>query len=171
LPVYLVSFYFLWNMEPRPNDLKAIRILYIALLAGQILFALIVTILVETGMLSTGINSLTPVLQVAIILIAAVAIPASFFLFRKRLTEIDPEENLGKKLEKYRAALIIRMALCEFPVMFAIIIYFITHDRSFLWIVIVLISNFLFIFPSNSKITNSLQLNSSEQSSLGMDSP
>src|SRR5580698_5084632 len=120
-------------MEPQPNDLKAIRILYFALLAGQILFALIVTVLVETGIISNGMNSLTSVIQVAIIVIAAVAIPASFFLFRKRLSDIGPEEDLGKKLEKYRAALIIRMALCEFPAMFAIIAYFVTTNRSFLW--------------------------------------
>jgi hypothetical protein len=155
-------------MEPQPNDLKAIRILYLALLAGQVLFALIVTVLVETGMLSTGIKSLTPMLQVAIVVISVGAIPASFFLFRKRLSDIDPEEDLGKKLEKYRAALIIRMALCEFPAMFAIIAYYVTTNRSFLWMVIVLISNFLFIYPSNNKIIDSLQLNSSERSMLGL---
>jgi hypothetical protein len=156
-------------MEPQPNYLKAIRILYLALLIGQIMFSLIVTVLVETGVISYGMNSLTSVMQVAIIVMAAVAIPASFFLFRKRLSEIDPEEGLEKKLEKYRAALIIRMALCEFPAMFAIIAYFVTTNRSFLWMVILLIGNFLLIYPSNNKIVNSLQLNSSEQSSLGLD--
>jgi hypothetical protein len=155
-------------MEPQPNDLKAIRILYLALLAGQVIFALIVTVLVETGTLAGGNNLLTTILQVALIVMAAGAIPASFFLFRKRLSDINPEEELGKKLEEYRAALILRMALCEFPAMFAIIAYFITHDRSFLWMVIILIGNFLFIYPSNNKIIGSLQLNSSEQSSLGM---
>ena len=156
-------------MEPRPNDLKAIRILYLAMLAGQVLFALIVTVLVEADMLSNGINSLTPILQVAVILIAAVTIPASFFLFRKRLSEINPEENLGKKLEKYRAALILRLALCQMPSMFAIIAYFISTNRSFLWMIIILISNFLFIYPGRDKIISQLQLNSSEQSSLGID--
>ena len=155
-------------MEPQPNDLKAIRILYLALLAGQVIFALIVTVLVETGTLAGGNNLLTTILQVALIVMAAGAIPASFFLFRKRLSDINPEEELGKKLEEFRAALILRMALCEFPAMFAIIAYFITHDRSFLWMVIILIGHFLFIYPSNNKIIGSLQLNSSEQSSLGM---
>jgi hypothetical protein len=156
-------------MDPQPNYLKAIRILYLALLAGQIIFALLVTVLVEAGILSNGMNSLTPIMQVAIIVLAAVAIPASFFLFRNRLSEINPDEDLGKKFEKYRAALIIRMALCEFPAMFAIIAYFVTTNRSFLWMVILLIGNFLFIYPSNNKIIESLQLNSSEQSSLGLD--
>jgi hypothetical protein len=156
-------------MEPQPNDLKAIRILYLALLAGQILFALIVTVLVETGMLSTGMNSLTPLLQVAVVVIAAVTIPASFFLFRKRLSGIDPEDDLGKKIEKYRAALILRLALCQMPSMFAVIAYFITNNRSFLWMIIILISNFLFIYPGRDKIISQLQLNSSEQSSLGID--
>jgi hypothetical protein len=156
-------------METQTKELKAIRILYFALLTGQILFALIVTVLVETGILSNGIHSLTPILQVAVIAIAAVTIPASFFVFRKRLSDLNPEEELGKKLEKYRAALIIRCALCEMPTLLAILAYFITTNRGFLWIVIVLISNFLFIYPSRIKIISQLQLNSSEQSSLDMD--
>jgi hypothetical protein len=156
-------------METTSNDLKAIRILYFALLIGQLLFAIIVTVLVETGLLSNGIRSLTPLLQVAIIIIAAVAIPVSFFLFRRRLADLNPEEELGKKLEKYRAALILRCALCEMPALFAILAYFITTNRSFLWLVIVLIGNFLLIYPSREKILNQLQLNSSERSALGSD--
>jgi hypothetical protein len=165
----MVSFYFLWNMETRTNDLKAIRILYFAMLAGQLLFAITIIALVETGFVTGNNNSLLPIGQVAVIVIAIVSIPASFFLFRKRLSEIDPEEDLEKKLEKYRAALIIRLALCQMPTMFAVIVYFITNDHSFLWMIIILISNFLFIYPSNNKIISSLQLNSSEQSSLGID--
>jgi hypothetical protein len=156
-------------MEPQPNDLKAIRILFFALLIGQVIFALIVTVLVETGVLGTGDHELTPIMQVSIIVIAATTIPASFFLFRKRLAVINPEEELGKKIELYRAALILRMALCEMPVLFAIIVFFLTHDRSFLWMTIILIANFLFIYPSNEKIINQLQLDSSEQSTLGLD--
>jgi hypothetical protein len=155
-------------MEPQPSDLKAIRILFFALLIGQVLFALIVTVMIETGILGSGDHELTPFLVVAIIVIAAGAIPASFFLFRKRLAVINPEEELGKKIELYRAALILRMALCEVPVLFAIIVYFLTHDRSFLWMTIILIANFLYIYPSNEKIVNQLQLDSSEQSALGM---
>jgi len=156
-------------MEPQPNELKAIRILYLALLAGQIAFAIIVTVLVESGILSTGNNSLTPFMQVAIIVIVAAAIPASFFIFRNRLADINPEEDLAKKFEKYRAALILRMALCELPTLFATIAYFVTHDRSFLWMIILLISNFLFIYPGRDKIINQLQLNSTERSLLGVD--
>jgi hypothetical protein len=156
-------------MEPQPNDLKAIRILYFAMLAGQVIFAVIVTTLVETGILSRGMNSVTVFMQVAVILFAAVAIPASLILFRKRLADIGPEEDLAKKLEKYRAALIIRMALCEFPALFAIIAYFVTTNRSFLWIILLLIGNFLLIYPARDKLIQQLQLDSSEQSSLGLD--
>jgi hypothetical protein len=156
-------------MDPQPNDLKAIRILYLAMLAGQVIFAAIVTTLVETGILSDGINSITALMQVAIIVIAACLIPASFFLFRKRIADINPEEELGKKLEKYRAALILRIALCQMPTMFAIICYFVTHNRSFLWMTILLIGNFFLIYPTRDKIIQHLQLNSSEQSSLGLD--
>ena len=156
-------------MEPQPNDLKAIRILFFALLIGQLIFAIIVTTLIESGLLSGGNYTVTSVMQVALIVITVVTVPASFILFRKRLALINPEDELGKKLELYRAALILRMALCEMPVLFAIIIYFVTHDRSFLWMTIILIVNFLFIYPSKDKIINQLQLNSSEQSALGLD--
>ena len=102
-------------MEPNSDDIKAIRILYLAMLAGKVLFAAIVTTLIETGILSNGMSTLTIMMQVAVIVFAAAAIPASFILFRKRLADINPEEDLRKKLEKYRAALIVRIALCEFP--------------------------------------------------------
>jgi hypothetical protein len=156
-------------MEPQPNDIKAIRVLYLALLAGQLLFAILVAVLVETGVLSNGVQSVTSIFQVAVLVIAATTVPASFFLFRKRLSDISSEEPLDKKLEKYRAALILRMALCEMPALFAIIAYFLTHNRSFLWMTILLIINFLFIYPTNSRIIDQLQLGSSEQSSLGLD--
>lgn len=156
-------------MEPQPNDLKAIRILYFAMLAGQVIFAAIVTTLVETGVLSNRMSSVTMFMQVAIIVIAACTIPASFFLFRKRLADINPEEDLAKRLEKFRAALILRIALCQMPVMFAIIFYFVTANRSFLWITLLLIGNFLLIYPTREKIIRQLQLSSSEQASLGLD--
>ncbi len=156
-------------MEPQNNDVKAIRILFFALLAGQVVFALIVTALIETGLLGSGNITVTYIMQVVVIVISITTIPTSFILFRKRLAAINPEDEPGKKFEGYRAALIIRMALCEMPVLFAIIAYFVTHDRAFLWITILLIANFLFIYPSREKIINQLQLNSGEQTSLGLD--
>jgi hypothetical protein len=156
-------------MEPQPNDIKAIRVLYFALLAGQLLFAILVSVLVETGVLSNGVQSVTSIFQVAVLVIAATTVPASFFIFRKRLSDVSAEKTLDKKLEKYRAALILRMALCEMPALFAIIAYFLTHNRSFLWMTILLIINFLFIYPTNSRIIDQLQLGSSEQSTLGLD--
>jgi hypothetical protein len=156
-------------MEPQPNDVKAIRVLFFALLAGQLAFALIITALVEAGLLAGGNNEVSNILLVAVVVLAATTVPASFILFRKRLAAINPEDQLGKKLELYRAALIVRMALCEMPALFTIIAYFVTHNHAFLWIIIILIGNFLFIYPTGEKIINQLQLNSKEQSVLGLD--
>ena len=125
--------------------------------------------LIETGLLSSGNNAATTMLLVAVLVLSAATIPASFILFKKRLAGINPEDELGKKLEAYRSALILRMALCEMPVMFAIIVYYVTHDRAFLWMTIILIANFIIIYPSRDKIISQLQLNSSEQSVLGLD--
>lgn len=76
-------------MEPQPNELKALRIMFFALLIGQILFGLIVTVLVETGIMSNGMDDLTSVFRIGLILIITACIPVSFILFRKRLTEIN----------------------------------------------------------------------------------
>lgn len=156
-------------MEPQPNELKALRIMFFAMLIGQILFGLIVTVLVETGIMSNGMDDMVSIFRIGLILIIAACIPASFVLFRKRLTEINPEEDLGSRIEKYRAALIMRMALCEGPSLFASICYFITGNRFFLCIIILLVINFLLIYPSREKIINELQLSSGEQSAFGMD--
>jgi hypothetical protein len=155
-------------MQTQPNEIKAIRILYLAMLAGQVIFALFATILVETGVVYIGNNSMLPLLQVALIAIAVLTISASFFVFRNRISDIQPEEELGKRLEKYRAALIFRMALCELPVVFASIAYILTSNRAFLWMIIILIGNFLFIYPARNKIIDILHLTSEEQSALGL---
>jgi hypothetical protein len=55
--------FFLFSLDHRsqPYDLKAIRILYPSMLVGLVLFAIIVTVMVETGMLSNSMHSMTPV--------------------------------------------------------------------------------------------------------------
>jgi hypothetical protein len=65
-------------MEPQTNELKSIRILFFALLAGQLVFALLITVLVESGLLSSGINNITIVLQVAVMAMALTTVPASY---------------------------------------------------------------------------------------------
>jgi hypothetical protein len=117
-------------MEPQPSDLKSIRILFFALLIGQVIFTLIVAALIETGLLSSGNNAVTTMLLVAVIVLLQQLYLLPLF-FQKTVAGINPEEELGK-LEGYRAALILRMALCEMPVMFAIIVYYVTHDHAFL---------------------------------------
>ena len=68
--------------------------MYFAMLVGQVIIALIVTVLVETGIASIKNNSLMPLIQVAAIVIAAVSISASFFIFRNRSADIQPQVNL-----------------------------------------------------------------------------
>jgi hypothetical protein len=160
------SFYFLWKMEPGPNDIKAIRILFYAFLAGQLLFTGIVIVINNMRDIPTH-TAYISVMQIFAIGFAVVLIPTSFFFFRKQLSQINPEDDLRAKLDKYRATLIIRMGMCQMPVMFAIIAYFITANRPILWLAIALIVNFFLINPTDKRLVDQLQLNSKEQAVLG----
>jgi hypothetical protein len=82
-------------MEPQPNELKAIRILYLALLIGQLVFAVIVTVLIESGILSIRNDSMVIPLQVIVLLFAGRDC-CFHFLFGKRLSDINPGDELAK---------------------------------------------------------------------------
>ena len=145
------------------NFFKPLRIVYIALLAGQVFFLVIITALVEAGGVRLQIDLFGQLLKVIIGVIALGSVIAGAFLYRKKLGEIDPADSNSQRLEKYRAAFISRLALCEFPVLFSIILYFMTSDRFFLLSSLILIVYFIFLRPDREKIFEQLQISSIER--------
>jgi hypothetical protein len=151
------------------DDIRAMRILCIALMAGALVFALMVIVLNQVSgpaMPEDGKEYNEIFLYVAIG-IAVILLLQAIRLYSKKIAVIkDSTVSLREKLNQYRAALILYMALCEMPALFSIIVFFMTGNYIVLAVTGVMLVAMLLRMPQKKKIANELALNFQEQQEL-----
>jgi hypothetical protein len=141
---------------------KAFNILFIALMTGQILFAVIIFILT---VFTNGKIMLQQEAQLFTYIVAAltfICIAINWSLFKKRIELIKQELELSKQLNDYRALYIMRFALAEAPTLFSIIIVFITGNRLIWLFVVIGIFSGISLRPSKERLIKELQLGSDD---------
>ncbi|MDY0102567.1 MAG: hypothetical protein RBS07_06475 [Lentimicrobium sp.] len=130
---------------------KSLAIVFFALLAGQVIFAL-----VSLGLVSQGMIPAEPQLRnIGLIVIPFLVffgfmgsrLIGSRMLMKARMA-LDTED----KFNQYRSAFILRLALLETPGFFAIVAFMLTGERIFLGFLSILLFYFVTLFPSESKI-------------------
>ncbi|MEL6805374.1 MAG: hypothetical protein AAFO91_16505, partial [Bacteroidota bacterium] len=89
----------------------------------------------------------------------------SRFVIGKRMQDVR-KMPLVQKTEQYRGVFIMRLALMEGPSLFAIVGYLITGNIWLLVIGMAMLLFFLTYFPSPTKVSNELELESSERNIL-----
>ena len=94
---------------------KALTIVYFALVAGQVVFALLALFLVQTGKLGDGGEELSNIFLYVLPFFVVGGILGSNIMFKKSLAEAKNKTGLLEKMNYYRSALIIRYALLEGP--------------------------------------------------------
>lgn len=151
-------------MEPQPNYLRSLQILYKALLIGQLLFAVIVMLLVSKGIAGSGIGISGNTFFYVAIGLSVVAVGMSYRLFGQKIEEAKQQDSLTAKLDGYRGAFILQLALCEGPALFSIICYFLTGYNMVLILLALLILNFIKLSPTKPKVIQQLELDSEEES-------
>lgn len=151
-------------MESQPGYMKALQILYKALLIGQLLFAAIAILLVSKGIGASAVGIPASALFYVAIGLSVVAVGMSYKLFVQRVEEAKKQPGLTDKLEGYRAAFILQLGLCEGPGLFSIICYFLIGDIRVLILLVLLILNFFSLYPTKRKLVRQLELGSDEES-------
>ncbi len=142
--------------------LKALKVLFIALVTGQALFAVIAYVLKATGSFpdNTGLMSVfiyfVPALDLVCIL-------AAHLVFKKKISMVDTNLSLTDKLNTYRAISITRWAMLEGGTLFTIIAYLLTGAQMFLVLMAFMILVFLTLSPTVKRILKELPLSSEEQ--------
>ena len=147
-------------MQPSSPYIKAISILHYALLAGQLLFGIIMLALVWLRKENSyGLANISQQMLVACLVIAALAYLGSNQLFKKKLRDINEINNpVSKKLEEYRAASITRWALMEFATLFCIIVFFVTGNYSIMIVAAVMLFLFFTTRPGAEKTVSDLNI-------------
>jgi uncharacterized integral membrane protein len=149
------------------NDFwKSLTIIHFAMAAGQLLFLFVVIFLflnVDPAELNPELKS---ALLIPAILVSFGGIIAGHFLYIKRIRQISTELSLKEKLDSYKNATIVRLALIEGPCLFAIVSLFMTGEHVFTGIAILLIAIFIYYRPTKLKLSNEIRLNEDDRKKI-----
>ena len=147
-------------MQTTPPYIRVLKILHLALMAGQLLFIVIMFSSVYFQRINTfPLANISGEILIAMIFIAALAYLLANSLFNKKLAIIR-ESNLDvpQKLENYRSANVIRWALIEAPVILCCIFFFVTGNYYILLIAVIMIFLFYSTRTGTEKTINDLQI-------------
>ncbi len=151
-------------MQTPSPYLKSLKVLHFALLVGQLLFAAIVAFLLFVkGAKSTGLSDYPNEILIASIAVGVILFFASNAVFRKRIEPLrESAMSVDEKLERYRAASIVRWAMLEFPTLLSIILLFLSGNNQLLIVVVLMILLFISVRPQVQKISEQLNISPAE---------
>lgn len=141
---------------------KSISILFNAFLAGQVIFAVMAFYLVNSGSFGAAV---TEPENIFFILVPALIIAGRLIgnmLYKKKIQHAQNLTTTASKLDAYRAAFILRCALLEGPVLFAVIAFMLLHTIEILAFVAGGIFLFFLLKPNKEKIAAALQVAADE---------
>jgi hypothetical protein len=143
--------------------LNTMRIIFFALLAGQIIFIAVAFFTVNNNPPQSQSDDLFNIIVPVAI---GFGLLMSNMLFKQMLAKIKKDDSFEQKLEAYRSALIVRYALLEGPSIFSTVVYLLSGNIIFLAFSGVMILAFLMNMPSQNKATQDLNLSSIEADKL-----
>lgn len=146
-------------MEKKNGPVRALQIVYLALLTGQLLFAVIAFVLVKSGFFGGTIASaVEKILQTIYVIATIAAIWIAFYLFKKKLEQAEHLLTLKEKFNVYRSACITKYALLEGANLLSVVFFLITANSIFLIFAVVLMFVFMTLNPIRQRIKFDLQL-------------
>lgn len=144
---------------------RTIRILQLALVAGQVVFAGISLLLTKDGRLTAN-TELIPIFNIIVPVLVAAGIAGSMVLFRTKVNQAKMEPELTAKMAGYRGALVLKYAMLEGPSLFAVIAYLLTGQLLYLAAPVILIILTLMQRPDKDTAIKELELDYNEQAKL-----
>lgn len=142
---------------------KGLKILFAALLAGQLLFAGLASVLIMTKGAMSKTSDLENTLLPVVVIVALICAVFGMRMFKARTQNVnDVQQSLTQRFIEYRAANILRWALLEGPCMFAIIGFMLTGNYLFLLITGILLLLFMSTAPKKEKVCINLGISQEE---------
>jgi hypothetical protein len=147
------------DLSPK-QMLKITRIMFLAMIAGQLLFLTVVLLTIETKLVF-NFDLTDPFILMAIIL-SLLSMPLSYLYAKFSFKKIDKNEQLKDKLIKHQSGLIIRLASCEGIGLFSIVLLLLTSNTFFLIILMLALLVMIQYFPTPENIGREINLTASE---------
>ncbi len=154
-------------MKPSPHPLKAIILVHISMLIGQVIFAAIAVFLLSQKFGTPQKIEYDRIFQLIAITLAAIGFLLGTKNFKKQIrASRDSSETPQKKFEAYRKASIILWALLEIPCLLGIVFFYLTANYAFIILAAAIIFLFAIFGPSKQKIMMYLNISESDIENL-----
>jgi hypothetical protein len=150
-------------MEKKNGPVRALQILFMALLYGQILFVILAFALVKTGIMKPvdEINS-EKVYEVFFLSMAIISALLSFALSKKKIEDAKAIVSIKEKFAAYRSACVMKYAMIEAATLFCIIFFLLSSRMSFLIAALILIFLFMSQNPIRQRIKTELMVDDTD---------
>jgi hypothetical protein len=148
------------------NYLKTITIIHIALLTGQVMFAIVSFFM--TNSTSLNLNPAGDVYFYIVPVFALFGIIAGSLLFKQLVAGTAGKKTLSEKLAGYQTALIVRFALTEGASLFAIVSYLLGGNLFYLVVAGLNMLYFILIRPTKDKMSDDLNLSYEDKIAMGI---
>ena len=151
-----------------PSEIRALRIVCIAMVMGVGLFAGIVLLIpVFDANDSAFFYNYSFTLFYVIAALALGCLLAARYLYSRKMQDIrNANVNIQGKLNLYRGALISYLAFCEFPALLATILYILTANKWLLLVPAVMVLAMVSKFPSKQKLVSDMVLDWKDEQEL-----
>ncbi len=149
------------NLSPS-TQFSQLRLIWIALIAGQVLFILVTVFMVQPPVADLPpfpLEWLVPLLSLSTWLI-------SEWIYQKLVGQAVEKPQLAERLASYRTALLIRGALLESGGLFATVMFLITHTTWVLAFAALPIVFMIVKIPNLTNVESELSLSQSEADQL-----
>jgi len=150
------------NLNPQ-SAAKALPIIHLALLMGQVLFAVVAYFI--TPQKGFSVNGNDPFIFVGPALAIGGFIGGNL-IFKQTLAKIAPDATLAQKVTAYQTAFIIRAALLEGPSLFCVVAYMNSGNLFFLFVMALIVVYFITLRPTKDKVVADLNLDYNEKALL-----
>lgn len=150
------------------QDLQAIRIIFFAIIAGALIFAVIVLVLNQLqGPALQNVKKVENILLYVVTGVAAICLPIAMNGYNKGVAVAKNSLiSLPIKLNQYRSTLVRYIALCEGPALFSIIAFFMVGNYYLFIITAIMIAAMLAKLPNRQRVLDELALDWKQQQEL-----
>jgi hypothetical protein len=146
-------------MEKKNGPVRALQLLFMALLYGQLLFAVLTLVLIKSGLIKATTDAATErKFELACLVISIIAVPSAFALFKRKMEQVRVIANLSDRFVEYRGACIMKYFLIEIPTLLSIVFYLLTGNWAFIIIAVLLMFIFMSQNPIRQRIKTDLQV-------------
>ena len=144
------------------NQLKTINIIHISLIAGMLLFLVVVIVAIQ-NMVRNINEDLDKIFTIVVPVYGLIAMFIARLIFNLIISNYSAGTNLEDKIVKYKSAKIVSWAILESGCILSLVATMLTSNYLYVAVFIFLLGYLYMLRPSRQSLINDLQLNPQEK--------